>query len=778
MHASGLTALVGREEEFALLLRRWSQAKTGEGQVVLLSGEAGIGKSRLTAALLESVAAEPHTRLRYFCSPQHTDSAHYPIIGQRNAPPDWLTTPPQTKLDKLDAVLRRVDHTQERALCRDAFSPMMDATPRSTTPQRRQNTGGAYAQIEAVTRSVHDDLRGCALDEEEVGRTADWIAKLHALLIVTFRPAVEAPWIERPQVTALTINRLAQREIDVLIDRVAGNNPLPANIRQDIVERNDGIPLFVEEMTKAVPEADGEGGARRTAAAIPSPALSVPPSLHASLMARLDRLGPARELAQIGAAIGREFSHSLLASVASKREAKLATALDSLIAAGLLFRQGTPPHSTYLFKHALVQDAAYGTLLRETRRALHTRIAEALESQFAEIAESQPELLARHFTEAGLIEKAALLWGKAGQRSEACSAFFEAVEQLTRALAQIAALSATPTLRQEEIKLQVALITPLSHTKGTAAPETKAASERARLLIERAEAMGEPVNDPLLLFSVLNGSWSANWAAFDGEAMCALAAQFLALAEKQSATGPLRAGHFQMGISLMATGDARESLTHFDQAIALYDPTKHRPPTARYDGSVLALLGRAWTLWFLGYPAAALGDAESALGVAREIGQVATLVYALGHDPKVQIPCGNGADAAARAQEQAALAEEKGAPFWKPFGMMNQGCALFLTGPPSKAIELLVAGIAMAGSAGSTMWLPFHFLHLARAHADLGQFDEAWRYIDNAMTAVETTKERCWEAEVDRTAGEIALLSKEPDAAKSEAWFERARCSA
>ena len=279
-------------------------------------------------------------------------------------------------------------------------------------------------------------------------------------------------------------------------------------------------------------------------------------------MARLDRLGPAKEVAQIGAAIGREFSHALLAAVVRKPEAELGSALDRLIAAGLLFRQGVPPHATYLFKHALVQDAAYGTLLREPRRALHARIAETLESQFAEIAESQPELLARHCTEAGLIEKAAGLWGKAGQRSLERSALVEAVEQLTRALDQIATLPATPALRREQIKLQVALITPLMHVKGYAAPETKAAAERARLLIEQAEALGEPPEDPLLLFSVLYGFWVANYVAFNGDVMRELAAQFLALAEKQGATVPLMIGHRLMGISLLRTGDIAEGRAH------------------------------------------------------------------------------------------------------------------------------------------------------------------------------------------------------------------------
>ena len=472
------------------------------------------------------------------------------------------------------------------------------------------------------------------------------------LLIVTFRPEFEPPWIGRPHVTALTINRLAQRDIDAMIDRVVGNKLLPASIRQDIIERTDGIPLFVEEMTKAVLEAESEGEARRTAAAVPSPALAVPASLHASLMARLDRLGPAKEVAQIGAAIGREFSHALLAAVVRKPEAELGSALDRLIAAGLLFRQGVPPHATYLFKHALVQDAAYGTLLREPRRALHARIAETLESQFAEIAESQPELLARHCTEAGLIEKAAGLWGKAGQRSLERSALVEAVEQLTRALDQIATLPATPALRREQIKLQVALITPLIHVKGYAAPETKAAAERARLLIEQAEALGEPPEDPLLLFSVLYGFWVANYVAFNGDVVRELAAQFLALAEKQGATVPLMIGHRLMGISLLYTGDIAEGRAHFDQAIALYDPAEHRPLATRFgqDIGVAVLSYRSLALWLLGYPEAALADADHALKDAREIGQAATLMYALAITSLTHIYCGNYAAANAQAR--------------------------------------------------------------------------------------------------------------------------------
>ena len=338
LHASGLTDLVGREEELELLLRRWSKAKTGEGQVVLLSGEAGIGKSRLTAALLERLATEPHTRLRYFCSPQHTDSAFYPIIGQMERAAGLAhDDTPQAKLDKLDALLAQTSTAKQdrRAVCRDAVAAERWTLSRARTHPAAaptENAGGADRTTRGIGKPTAgaDDLRGCALDRPHElgsvrsGRGSDQDPS-RCCSIVTFRPEFSAPWIGRPHVTALTLNRLGERDIGAMIDRVVGNKDTTGRvIRQEIVERTDGIPLFVEEMTKAVLEAESEGAARRTAAAVPSPALAVPASLHASLMARLDRLGPAKEVAQIGAAIGREFSHALLAAVVRKPEAELA----------------------------------------------------------------------------------------------------------------------------------------------------------------------------------------------------------------------------------------------------------------------------------------------------------------------------------------------------------------------------------------------------------------------------------------------------------------------
>ena len=545
---------------------------------MLLSGEAGIGKSRLTAALMERLANEPHTRLRYFCSPQHTDSALYPIISQMERAAGFTHDDnTQAKLDKLDAVLAKsLTPPQDAALLADMLSlpndgryPTLELDPQ----QRRQKTLEALtAQLKALAQAkpvlmIFEDVHWIdPTSLEAVGRTVDRLRTLGVLLIVTYRPEFEPPWIGRPNVTALTLNRLGEREITAMIDRVTGNKALPESIRQDIIERTDGIPLFVEEMTKAVLEAESEGEAQRTTAAVPSPALAVPASLHASLMARLDRLGSAKEVAQIGSAIGREFSHALLASVVSKPETELGSALDRLIAAGLLFRQGVPPHASYLFKHALVQDAAYGTLLREPRRALHARIAETLERDFPDIAENQPEILARHCAEAGLIEKAAGLWGKAGQRSLERSALVEAIEQLTRALDQIATLPGTPALRREQIKLQVALITPFIHVKGYAAPETKAAAERAHVLIKQAEALAEPSDDPLLLFIVLFSFWVRNFTAFNGEVMRRLAADFLSLAKEQDAIVPQIIGHRITGISLLCTGDIAEARAHLDRA--------------------------------------------------------------------------------------------------------------------------------------------------------------------------------------------------------------------
>jgi class 3 adenylate cyclase/predicted ATPase len=792
LHGSGLTELVGRDEELELLLRRWSKAKTGEGQVVLLSGEAGIGKSRLTAALLEHLTNEPHTRLRYFCSPQHTDSAFYPIIGQmeRAAGLAHCDTA-QVKLDKLDALLAQTSTpVHDVSLFADMLSLPNDGRYPAhdmTSEQRRQRTLEALgSQVEALSRStpvlmIFEDAHWTDPTSLEVlSKVVDRLRNLHVLLIVTFRPEFHPPWIGRPHVTALTLNRLTHRDIEAVIDHVVGNNFIPASVRQDIIERTDGIPLFVEEMTKAVLETESEGEAQRIAAAVPSPALAVPPSLQASLMARLDRLGAAKEVVQIGAAIGREFSYALLAAVTRKSQAELRSGLDRLVAAGLLFQQGEQPHASYLFKHALIQDAAYSTLLRDARRALHACIAEALEGQFPEIADNQPALLARHCTEAGLIEKAAGLWGKAGQRSMGRSALVEAFEQLSRALSLIATLPATPALRRQEIKLQVALITPLMHIKGHAAPETKSATDRARLLIEQAENLGEVMEDPLLLLWVLHAAWLAKYVAFDGEVCCDLAEQVLALAKRKTASGPLLAGHRAVGTSLLHVGKLAEARVHLDRAIQLYTPaedrsvSRHRLVT-RYDvEAFVALSYRAMDLWLLGYPEAALLDVDRALKDARKFGQALSLMISLSISGLTHILRGNDEAAYARADELIALAQERGAAYWRALGLAEKGCLFTATGKASDAVRMIASGIAEWQLTASSVWMPFFLLQLAEVQAKVQKFEDARRSIAEAVTAIEKSKEAWCEPEVNRVAGEIALLSPEREVAKARASFERA----
>jgi predicted ATPase/DNA-binding winged helix-turn-helix (wHTH) protein len=785
LHGNGFTELVGREEELELLLRRWSRAKAGDGQVMLLSGEPGIGKSRLTAALVDAIAFEPQIRLRNFCAPQHVDSALYPAIGQVERAAGFARDDtPEVKLDKLDALLAQsATSPQDAAIFAELLSvpndgryPALELTPQ----QRRARTLEAL-MLQVVTLSqqnpmliIFEDAQWADPTSLELfSRILDRLPTLRVLLVITYRPEFQPSWLGRPHVTALTINRLAARQAGAMIDHILRGKPLPASIRNDIIERTDGIPLFVEEMTKAVLEADNPSAPERTAVVVPPPA--VPASLHASLMARLDRLGSAKKVAQIGAAIGREFSHELLAAVAGQPDSELRSALDRLIGAGLLYRQGVPPRVTYLFKHALVQDAAYGTLLREPRRALHAGIAEALESRFVEITEARPEFLARQYTDAGLIEKAVGLWGKAGQRSLERSASVEAVALFTRALDQLVSLPATRAMRREQIKLQVGLANALYHTKGAAAAETIAAFDQARVMIERAEASGEHVEDPLLLYSVLYGFFIAKFINFDGDAASALARQFLALAEQQNATAPIMIGHRLLGNTLLCMGDAAEALSHLDRAWAIYDQVAHRPLATRFGHDVgsATLTFRPLALWLLGYPKTALVEAERAIDAARETDHIPTLLLALSCTAFTHICCRDAAAAAVHLDECIALAPEK-VPYYKMLGGAQRGCVLTQTGKATEAVQAINAEIAGLKAIGAPTWGTSWLSHLALAYASLGQLDDAWRCIGEAMTAVETTKEGWYQAEINRIAGEIALKSFRSDATKAQECFERA----
>jgi predicted ATPase len=455
----------------------------------------------------------------------------------------------------------------------------------------------------------------------------------------------------------------------------------------------------------------------------------------------------------------------------------LQAALERLTEADILLMQGLQPEADYRFKHALIQEAAYENLLKSRRQILHRRVGETLRDKLVAGAMAEPELLAYHFTQAGMIEAAIEWWGKAGQRSLERSALTEALEQFTRAITHIEALPGTATRRHEQIKLQVALIIPLMHIKGYAAPETKAAAERARLLIEQAEARGETVEDSLLLFSVLFDLWAASYIAFNGDVARELAMQFLARAEKQPATAPLMIAHRIMGNSLLSTGDPVQARAHFDKAASLYDPIEHRPLVPRFGGidvRVTMLCYRSLAMWVLGYPDQAFADAEHALKNARETRQVPSLMQALAITTFTFLRCGQYGTAIAMADELVTLANEKAALQWMAIGKTIRGQVIFADGKYSEAAEMITSAIAAQRSTGSTVNRPISLSYLAAASAELGHQDEANRCIDEAMTQISITKERMHEAEVNRIGGEITLRDPKPDAMKAEAYFERA----
>ena len=784
LHRRELGTLVGRVRECAVLEQSWSRARTNDGQVVLIAGEAGIGKSRLVAAILEHVAADAPTQLRYYCSAQHTNSALYPIVKQMERRANFTREDDQkARLDKLDTVLDRSGvpalHRSTIAdllqLANDGRYPTSDLTP----AQRRQRTLEAIVlDIERQARSnpvlmIFEDLHWIdPTSLELVGQLIEAIAALPLLLVATFRAEFVPPWAARPHIKRMTISRLGAQETEALLDEVIGGQPLPAHMRKEIIDRADGIPLFVQEMTKAVLEAGTEP---QLVGAIPAAASSVPATLHASLMARLDRLGPAKEVAQIAAAIGREFSHALLAAIVPQTEPELNHALDRLVDAGLLFRQGAPEDAHYVFNHALVQEAAYGTLLRETRRELHALLAETIETDFLDVADRQPEVLARHYAEAGMRDKAANLWSKAGRRSLSRSALVEAAEQLTRALNLIATSPETAVQRRERITLQIELANALIHTKGHAAPETRAAFDQARALIEHAEKLGDTTDDPLVLFSVLYGFWVASRMSFRADATRELAAQFQALAAQRQATAPMMIGHLLMGISLVLTGELGAGCAELDRAVTLYHHAEHRPLAMRFGHDVLvsALAWRAFSHWSLGRTDAATADLERAIGEAREFDHAATLMYALAHVSLTLIYMGKLDSAAEFARELMQLADDKGSRFWNAYGKLLHGRVLALERQDHAAAEMIEAGISAMQSTGATAYAPWYLSSLAATYARIGRFGDARRCSEDALLGIGESGERWQEAEACHVAGDVALSLDPPDVLQAQAHFER-----
>jgi class 3 adenylate cyclase len=512
LHASGMTALVGREEEIELLLRRWARAKSGEGQVVLVSGEPGIGKSRLAAAAYEATKDEPRTRLRWFCSPHHQDSAlHTAIVQLESAAGFARDDDGEAKRAKLRELLQCAD-ADEFELIAELLSLPNAATDLNLSPQRKRERlfEALLNEMEALSRrrpvlAMFEDTHWIdPTSREMLDLMIERVQRMPALLIVTFRPEFQQSWVGQPHVTILALNRLDDRHVAAVVLGLAGNTPLGSEVVQEIAERTDGVPLFVEELTKAVLErTDEERRVSAVLSASPLPALAVPSTLHASLIARLDRIRPAaKEVAQICSVLGREFTYELVERSAARPRPDLSSALAQLSEAGLLFCRGVPPESVYLFKHSLVQDAAYSTLLRARRQDLHARVAAVLEQHFADLVERQPELLAHHLTSAGDTERAVDQWLKAGHHAAARSTPLEAVRHFERGLAVLSALPEGPAREGPEIELQLAIGLSLFTAKGFGAVEAPQAYTRACELAERR-------GDPRQQFMAVYGLWQS-----------------------------------------------------------------------------------------------------------------------------------------------------------------------------------------------------------------------------------------------------------------------------
>jgi class 3 adenylate cyclase len=783
LHTTGLTALVGREEEAELLLRRWSRAKTGEGQVVLLSGEAGIGKSRLTVALLERLAIEPHTRLRYFCSPHHQDSALYPAIVQLERAAGFAREDsPDEKLAKLTALLApAAGNADELALVAELLSLPSRAAELNLSPRRRRELLfeallrqlGALARANPVLAIFEDAHWIDPTSRELLDLMVDRVRHLPVVLIITFRPEFEAPWGGQPHVTNLSLNRLGGRDAVALVLGLAGNTPLGSEVVAEIVERTDGVPLFVEELTKAVierGEQDRQVGAFLSAS--PLPALEVPPALHASLIARLDRIGgAAREVAQIGAVLGREFSYELIEPVAQRSSAELENALSRLTEAGLLFCRGVAPNSSYLFKHALVQDAAYGTLLRARRQELHARVAAVLQADFGDLVERQPELLAHHLTGAAQTERAVAQWLAAGRFAAARLAPLEAIRHFDHGLALLGSLPEGATRDAQEVELQLARGLSLFTTEGFVSEAAARSYTRARELAERRD-------DERQLFIAIYGQWQGTIGAGNVAAARPLSKKLLALTAAATTDRGLRLqAHHSAWATCVFGGEPALGREHCAAGRRLYDieaHPSHRLLFGGHDPGVCARMKSGQAEWVLGFPDTALASAGEATDLAEQLHHPLSLELAMFHKTLLHL---DRLEPELALQQLAAIellaAEQRLAFLYSP--EVLRGGALLLQGELRDARALLRAGL-QTPSPGLGPSRHYGLVFLAQAMALSGEPAAALGLIDEAMGMMEAEGHHQYEPEFYRIRG--VALREQNDVAGSQAAFAEALRSA
>ena len=781
IRGSRLSPLVGRQEELDLLLSRWRRATEGEGQLVLLSGEPGIGKSRLTEAVIEQVAGTPHALVRYYCSPHHTNSAMHPVIGQLRRAAGFLKDDETaTKLGKLEILFGRAGGRADEAVSLVAallsipahdHKPTLRLTPQAQKSRtfdvltRHIDSLAAQHPLLMVTEDAH------WLDPTSI----EWFEQLidrmdarRALLLMIHRPGFIPPWKGFAiQMTSLTLNRLGRAQGSELVQRITGNKTLPREVLEHILLKTDGVPLFVEELTKSILESGVlQDAGDRYVLAHALPDHVIPATLHDSLMNRLDRHASVKEVAQIGSCIGRAFGFELLAAVTSLRAEALESALTQLVQSELVFRRGEPPDAVYTFKHALIQDAAYQSLLRSKKRILHARIAEVLENQFPDTVDTEPELLAHHYAAADMAERAIPHWLAAGRRAFSNSSLPEAVSHLSRALESTASIDATIERAERELEVRSTLGAATLALHGWPALLLRDVVKPACDLIE--EGYGGP--DAIMNFWSL---WVHHGCRAEHRRGLAVVDRMLRHASEKGDPLTTLIAEFSASMANFWIGNYELARAHENNALEAYDTERDEALawSFNHDPKCTLLSWAAQRVWALGYPDQARGLSDEAVEHARRVGHPFNMCWTLGNSSIAYGFCGDYSKATARIEELRSVARDQELAFMESYMVPVSICVSAVQVAEYEAAYVQGARAENVWrEVGGRFWSPFVRACMARSCLGLGRPDEALDLIDGAIDQIETTGEFMYAEEIYRIAGLVHLTHARNERAAEKLW--------